>query len=55
MYRKTLVHPETDYDRTTGVSFREYLGGYAACGLLRKNFPSHPISPDQNEYREVIT
>ena len=25
--------------RTTGVSFRECLGGYAACGLLRKNLP----------------
>ncbi len=25
-------------DRINGKSFRECLGGYAACGLLRENF-----------------
>jgi hypothetical protein len=33
------MHPEFDYDRMIGGSFRECLGGFAACGLLRKNFP----------------
>jgi hypothetical protein len=33
-----------------GGSFRECLGGFAACGLLRKNFPqssdlSQPEAP----------
>jgi hypothetical protein len=33
------MHPESDYGRMIGGSFRECLGGFAACGLLRKNFP----------------
>ncbi len=33
------MHPESDYGRIIGESFRECLGGCAACGLLRKNFP----------------
>jgi hypothetical protein len=36
---KTLMHPESDYGRMIRGSFRECLGGFAACGLLRKNFP----------------
>ena len=39
VYSKTLMHQESDYNRMTGGSFRECLGGCAACGLLRKNFP----------------
>jgi hypothetical protein len=30
--------PGKPYDRIIGESFRECLGGYAACGLLRENF-----------------
>jgi hypothetical protein len=30
---------QSDYGRMIGGSFRECLGGFAACGLLRKNFP----------------
>ena len=33
------MHPESDYGRIIGESFRECLDGCAACGLLRKNFP----------------
>jgi hypothetical protein len=33
------MHPESDYGRMIGGSFCECLGGCAACGLLRKNFP----------------
>jgi hypothetical protein len=29
--------------------FRECLGGFAACGLLRKTAPNHPPCPDQKE------
>jgi hypothetical protein len=36
---KTLMHPEFDHGRVTGGRFRECLGGFAACGLLRKTFP----------------
>jgi hypothetical protein len=32
-----------------GRSFRECLGGFAACGLLRKNF-----SPSSALYRPLI-
>jgi len=39
VYGKTLRHQESDYDRMTGGGFRECLGGCAACGLFRKNFP----------------
>jgi hypothetical protein len=33
------MHPEFGRGRMVGGSFRECLGGFAACGLLRKNFP----------------
>jgi hypothetical protein len=33
------MHREAAYDRKTGGSFRECLGGCAACGLFRKNVP----------------
>jgi hypothetical protein len=33
------MHPESDYGRMIGGSFRECLGGFAACGLLRKKLP----------------
>ena len=33
------MHPESDQGRIIGEIFREYLGGCAACGLFRKNFP----------------
>jgi hypothetical protein len=34
--------------------FRECLGGFAACGLLRETTPNHPPSPDQNECHGVV-
>jgi hypothetical protein len=34
--------PGKSYARIIGESFRECLGGYAACGLLRKNFHRLP-------------
>jgi hypothetical protein len=37
------MHPESDYGRMIGGSFRECLGGFAACGLLRKNFPQKQL------------
>jgi hypothetical protein len=43
------MHPEFDYGQMIGGIFRECLGGFAACGLLRENSPNHPPSPDQNE------
>jgi hypothetical protein len=33
------MHQESDDGRVNGGSFRECLGGCAACGLFRKNFP----------------
>jgi hypothetical protein len=36
---KTLMYPESGYGRMIGGMFRECLGGFAACGLLRKTFP----------------
>jgi hypothetical protein len=33
------MHPEFDYGRMIGEIIRECLGGFAACGLLRENFP----------------
>jgi hypothetical protein len=39
VYSKTLMHQESDYDRMTGESFRECLGGCAAGGLIRKKIP----------------
>ena len=33
---KTTMHPEFDYGRMNGTIFRECLGGFAACGLLRE-------------------
>jgi hypothetical protein len=40
---KTLMHPEFDYGRMIGGSFRECLGGFAACGLFRENFPQSSV------------
>jgi hypothetical protein len=37
---KTLMHPESDHGRMIGGVFRECLGGFAACGLLRKKNPA---------------
>jgi hypothetical protein len=34
--------------------FRECLGGFAACGLLRKTSRNHPPSPEQNECHGVV-
>jgi len=34
--------------------FRECLGGFAACGLLRKTIPNHTPSAEQNEYHGVV-
>jgi hypothetical protein len=48
------MHPESDYGRMIGVIFRECLGGFAACGLLRKKSPNHPPFPDQNECHGVV-
>ena len=36
---KTLMHPESDNGRMIGGILRECLGGFAACGLLRKKIP----------------
>jgi hypothetical protein len=33
--------------------FRECLGGFAACGLLRETTPNHPPSPDEIECHGV--
>jgi hypothetical protein len=48
------MHPESDYGRMFGGLFREGLGGFAACGLLRETTPNHPPSPDQNECHGVV-
>jgi hypothetical protein len=47
------MHPEFDYGRMIGGIIRECLGGFAACGLLRKNFPNHPPFPDKSEYQRL--
>ena len=39
VYSKSLMRPESDYGLIIGERFSECLGGYAACGLLRKNLP----------------
>jgi hypothetical protein len=39
VFSKTLMHQESDYGRMTRERFPECLGGYAACGLLRKILP----------------
>jgi hypothetical protein len=35
---KLPMHPEFNYGRMMGRRFRECLGGFAACGLLREIF-----------------
>jgi len=47
------MYPEFGYGQVMGRSFRECLGGFAACGLLRENFPHHPTSPEQSEYHGI--
>jgi hypothetical protein len=47
---KTLMYPEFVYGRMIGGSFHECLGGFAACGLLRENFPQ---SSDLSRHKRI--